>query len=57
MIIELVKTFVHFEYINYEFLFRQKMSWFKKLHSLQETKVVYKKSKSENKDDDKKRKS
>ena len=54
---ELMKTFVHFEYINYEFLFRQKMSWFKKLHCFQETKVVYKKSKSENKDDNKKRKS
>ena len=41
----LMKTFIHFEYINYRFLFRQKMSWFKKLYSSQETKVVY-----ENKD-------
>ena len=39
------------------FYLDKKMSWFKKLHSLQETKVVYKKSKSENKDDDKKKKS
>ena len=54
MIMELMKTFVHLEYINYEFLFRQKMSWFKKLYSSQETKVVYEKSKSENKDDNKK---
>ena len=44
-----MKTFVHFEYINYGFLFRQKMSWFKKLYSSQEKKVVY-----ENKDGDKK---
>ena len=28
---ELMKTFVYFEYINYEFLFRQKMSWLKKI--------------------------
>ena len=54
MIMELMKTFVHFEYINYEFLFRQKMSWFKKLYSSQETKVVYGKLKSESKDDNKK---
>ena len=37
----LMKTFIHFEYINYGLLFRQKMSWFKKLYSSQETKVVY----------------
>ena len=49
MVMVLMKTFVHFEYINYGFLFRQKMSWFKKLYSSQEKKVVY-----ENKDGDKK---
>ena len=50
-----MKTFVHFEYINYKFLFRLKMSCFKKLYSSQETKVVYNKSKRENKDCDKKK--
>ena len=33
------------------FYLDKKMSWFKKLYSLEETKVVYKKSKSENKDE------
>ena len=55
MIMAQMKTFVHFEYINYKFLFRLKMSYFKKLYSSQETKVVYNKSKRENKDYDKKK--
>ena len=55
MIMAQMKTFVHFEYINYKFLFRLKMSCFKKLYSSQETKVVYNKSKRENKDYDKKK--
>ena len=55
MIMAQMKTFVHFEHINYKFLFRLKMSCFKKLYSSQETKVVYNKSKRENKDYDKKK--
>ena len=55
MIMAQMKTFVHFEYINHKFLFRLKMSCFKKLYSSQETKVVYNKSKRENKDYDKKK--
>ena len=31
MIMAQMKTFVHFEYINHKFLFRLKMTWFKKL--------------------------
>ena len=54
MIMVQMKKFVHFEYINYKFLFRLKMSWFKNFYSSQETKFVYEKSKSKSKDDDKK---
>ena len=51
-----MKIFVHFEYINYTFLFKLKLTWFKKLYSSEETKVVFEKLKSENKGDDKKKK-
>ena len=55
MIMVQMKIFVHFEYINYTFLFKLKLTWFKKLYSSEETKVVFEKLKSENKGDDKKK--